>query len=307
MPIPHRFLAACQAGSTASPWRCGKLGRMHSRPPLDAQIPTGPVAVPDRVRILSSGRPLVPVWVNGLGGLTFYDPGSGVAEEPGDAPARYIKWTAAGTPEVDLAEEAERTAWAASHGAAVPRVLAHGADEAGSWLVTAAIEAESAVSPRWIAEPASAALAIGAGLRILHDQLPVAECPYSWEATERIAAFEERVRCGERGGSWDPVHRGLSVAEARARLADAPEMDRAVVCHGDACAPNTLLTDGGRFAAHVDLGSLGVADRWADLAVAAWSIDWNHGPGFDHLVYEGYGIDRDPERIAYYRLLWDLS
>lgn len=73
------------------------------------------------------------------------------------------------------------------------------------------------------------------------------------------------------------------------------------------CAPNTLLHDDGAFAGHVDLGSLGVADRWADLAVAAWSTEWNYGPGYDGLVYEAYGIAPDAERITYYRLLWDMA
>jgi len=63
----------------------------------------------------------------------------------------------------------------------------------------------------------------------------------------------------------------------------------------------------GTFAAHVDLGSLGVADRWADLAVAAWSTEWNYGPGYDRVLYDAYGIAPDPERIAYYRLLWYLG
>jgi len=80
-----------------------------------------------------------------------------------------------------------------------------------------------------------------------------------------------------------------------------------VVCHGDACAPNTLIGDDGRFVAHVDLGHLGVADRWADLAVAAWSTEWNFGPGYDAIVYEAYGTSPDAARIAYYRLLWDLA
>ncbi|SDH91989.1 kanamycin kinase [Sinosporangium album] len=44
---------------------------------------------------------------------------------------------------------------------------------------------------------------------------------------------------------------------------------------GAARVPNTLLHADGAFAAHVDLDSLGVADRWADLAVAAWSTEWN--------------------------------
>lgn len=275
---------------------------MFDEPEAVAEIPTGPVPVPERVRELTGGRELVPVWVNGLGGLTFRDMGG-----PADTSASYVKWAAAGTPELDLAEEANRLGWARARGAAVPEVLSHGADEAGSWLITRALDAASAVEPQWIAEPAVAARAIGAGLRVLHDTLPVDECPFEWDIPSRIERFEERVASGESPGDWHRAYRHLTVAEARRRLHDAPDPDLLVVCHGDACAPNTLLDQAGNFAAHVDLGSLGVADRWADLAVAAWSIDWNHGPGFNTLVYEGYGIDVDPERIAYYRLLWDLG
>lgn len=101
--------------------------------------------------------------------------------------------------------------------------------------------------------------------------------------------------------------RHLSGSRLGAAAGSSPPLDRPVVCHGDACAPNTLLDAAGGFAAHVDLGSLGVADRWADLAVAAWSTEWNYGTGYERFVYEGYGIEADPSRIAYYRMLWDLS
>ena len=80
-----------------------------------------------------------------------------------------------------------------------------------------------------------------------------------------------------------------------------------VVCHGDACAPNTLIGDDGRWSGHVDLGSLGIADRWADLAVASWSTDWNYGPGWEDVLLRAYGVESDPRRLAYYRLLWDLG
>jgi aminoglycoside phosphotransferase len=40
-------------------------------------------------------------------------------------------------------------------------------------------------------------------------------------------------------------------------------------------SPNTLIDDDGRCCGHVDFGDLGVADRWADLAVAALSPGWN--------------------------------
>jgi kanamycin kinase len=244
-----------------------------SRPAL-ASRPTGPVSVPAVVTELAGGDRLVPVWQNVLGGLTFRLDGE-------DGRVRYTKWVTTGTPEIDFAGEAERLRWLEGR-VPVPRVLAQGSDAEGAWLVTEGVPGRSAVDPRWVAEPAAAATAIGRGLRQLHDALPVDECPFDWSVERRLARSDER-------------------------LGEPPPIDRLVVCHGDACAPNTLLHDDGRFAAHVDLGSLGVADRWADLAVAAWSTEWNYGPGFDGHVYEGYRIEPDPRRIAYYRLLWDAT
>ncbi|WP_433380815.1 aminoglycoside 3'-phosphotransferase [Streptosporangium sp. CA-115845] len=267
--------------------------------PVISEVPTGPVPVPDVVAALADGDTVTPVWRNELGGLTF-------RLEDGRDGVRYVKWVAAGTPEIDLPGEAERLAWA-RRWVTVPRVIEHGTDTDGTWLVTAAVPGRSAVDPRWIADPATAAAAIGRGLRLLHDALPVEQCPFDWAIDRRLARADERIAGGEGPADRFPEHRHLELAEARARIGDPPAIDRLVVCHGDACAPNTLLRDDGMFAAHVDLGSLGVADRWADLAVAAWSMEWNHGPGYDGIVYDAYGIAPDPERIAYYRLLWDMA
>jgi hypothetical protein len=46
----------------------------------------------------------------------------------------------------------------------------------------------------------------------------------------------------------------------------------------DSCAPHTLLDDSGRRSGHVDLGTLGIAHRRADLVIATWSTQWNYGP-----------------------------
>jgi aminoglycoside phosphotransferase len=64
---------------------------------------------------------------------------------------------------------------------------------------------------------------------------------------------------------------------------------------------------GSRWSGHVDLGRLGIADRWADLAIATWSAGWNYGPGWERLLLDAYGVEPDPERTRYYRLLWDLG
>ncbi|MCP4083594.1 MAG: phosphotransferase [Actinomycetia bacterium] len=95
--------------------------------------------------------------------------------------------------------------------------------------------------------------------------------------------------------------------DAIGAIDNPPPVDQLVVCHGDACAPNTLLSADGGLAGHVDFGALGVADHWADLAVATWSIVWNYGPAWEHRLLDAYGIDPDPERTAYCRLLWDLG
>lgn len=266
-----------------------------------AGVPAPGTPMPEPIARIALG-PLTPVWQNQLGGLTFF-------EQPVEdsAPGRYLKWVPNGTPELDLRAEAERLSWAAARGAHVPVVLEQGGDATGDWLVTAALQGDSAVSARWITTPEIAAFEIGIGLRDLHDRLDPRDCPFDWSIDRRLSQARARLDRGLGQAEWAPEHSGLSVAEAWELLADPPPIDRLVVCHGDACAPNTLIGDDGRFTAHVDLGALGVADRWADLAVAAWSTVWNYGEGYENFVYEGYGIAPDPARIAYYRLLWDLS
>lgn len=91
------------------------------------------------------------------------------------------------------------------------------------------------------------------------------------------------------------------------RCASRPPIDRLVVCHADACCPNTLIGDDGRWSGHVDLGGLGTGDRWADIAVASMSTAWNYGDGWEDALIEAYGIDPDRERLSYYRDLWNAT
>ncbi|MGF6822006.1 kanamycin kinase [Microbacterium sp. ZKA21] len=239
-------------------------------------IPSASTAVPERVRVLARGASLTPVWENGLGGLTFRTDD-----------ARYIKWGPHDL-EANMRDEAERMRWARQW-AAVPEVLEQGQDAAHEWLVTSAIPGRSAVDPRWIAEPAAAVRAVGEGLRMLHDALPVEECPWEWSVASRFANAERR---------------GIRLPDV---LREAPGIDRLVVCHGDACMPNTLLDEAGHPIAHVDLAALGTGDRWADIAVASMSTEWNVGPGFDDLLIEAYGVEPDHERLVYYRDLWNAG
>jgi kanamycin kinase len=55
------------------------------------------------------------------------------------------------------------------------------------------------------------------------------------------------------------------------------------------------------------MGQLGIADRWADIAIGSWSTEWNYGPGWENIYFEAYGIEADLPRIGFYRQLWDLA
>ncbi|MBL0888481.1 aminoglycoside 3'-phosphotransferase [Myceligenerans indicum] len=249
-----------------------------------------PVEIPDAVHALAGWYvgwgSVTPVWRNDLGGLTFrLDDAPLAGPKAARGPARFLKWVPAGAPCPDPFAEAGRLAWVRRY-AVVPRVLDVGRGDDGAWLLTEELRGTSAIDPRWRADPHAAARAIGAGLRRLHDAAPVATCPFTWAPAARTAALAR---------------------EARAAVGPPPPVDRLVVCHGDACVPNTLLHDDGTFAAHVDLGELGVADRWSDLAVASRSVTRRfQDPRLAHVFFAGYGIDPDPERIDYYRRLWDV-
>jgi len=254
--------------------------------------------VPARVEALAAGRLVRAVWENELGGLTF---------EVGVNPDRcFVKWAPAASG-IELGEEAARLSWARAF-APVPRLLDQGADDEGSWIVTAPLPGENAVAARWKAQPRTAVTAIGEALRAIHEALPVKRCPFSWTAEDRLIDARQRAREDRIDPAlWHPIHRSLGVDRALELLADVPPIDERVVCHGDSCAPNTLLTNDGRWSGHVDLGELGIADRWADLAIATWSTEWNYGPGWERALLDAYGVAPDPDRTRYYRLLWDLG
>jgi kanamycin kinase len=137
-------------------------------------------------------------------------------------------------------------------------------------------------------------------------------CFVKWTpASSGISLADEAARMAW-AGAFTPVPRviGQGADEAGSWLVTSALPGQNAVMprwQGDACAPNTLITEDGRWSGHVDLGDLGVADRWADLAIATWSAEWNYGPGWERPLLDAYGIRADPDRTRYYRLLWDLD
>lgn len=88
-----------------------------------------------------------------------------------------------------------------------------------------------------------------------------------------------------------------------------------VLSHGDFCLPN-LFAEAGRVTGFIDLGRMGTADRWQDLALAYRSLKHNFEgvysggkryEGFPpKLLFERLGIEADRDKLNYYILLDEL-
>ena len=234
---------------------------------LAAQHALGDDQIPDVVLELAAGGPAELVWRNELGGLTFRI-GEG-----------FVKWNPRRTG-VELARERSRLEWIAGRHPA-PRVVAFDEDAEAQWLMTEAVPGDSAVGDAWRARRPEAIQGIAEGLRAIH-AIAIEYFPDEWTSE-----------------SW--------VGRTPASLGPRPPVVAPVLVHGDACAPNTLISVDGCWTGNVDFGDLAVGDRWADLAVASMSLDWNFGEGHQDELFEAYGVEPDAARIAYYRALWHLE
>ena len=231
---------------------------------LAEQTTLGDTVIPALVYELAGRDEVELAWRNELGGLTF---------RLGE---RFVKWNPRSSG-LDLDRERVRLEWLAGRHPA-PLVIDAGGDGSAQWMVTAALPGEHVVAERWLREPAAALEAMAAGLRALHS-VAIDDFPAEWTAQTWVGRLPDGI--GPR-----------------------PECAEPVLLHGDACAPNTLISPDGEWTGNVDFGSLSVGDRWADLAIASLSLDWNYGPGHQPAVFEAYGVEPDEQRIRYYRRLW---
>lgn len=229
--------------------------------------------------------------------------------------AAYAKTARDPLTRAELVAERDRVAWLAGTGFPAPTVLdwVEGAESAT--LVTSAVPGVPASDLR-PARVGDALPRLAGLLRDLHD-LPVADCPFDRRLAVTVAAAERAAASGSVDlDNLDPDRHGRTAENLLAEVvagrsrAEAAEAHDLVVCHGDACLPNLLLdpqtlTPTGV----VDLGRLGVADRYLDLALLTRSMsttDLNpqYGAEAAAAFMAAYGVgDPDESRLTYYRLL----
>lgn len=218
---------------------------------------------------------------------------------------RFLKVTRLGwTPSADA--EARRLRWARPY-APVPEVLEAGVDDRSTWLITGALTGRDATHSSFRTDARRLVTVLAHGLREFH-RISAKGCPFQFRIADALQVAHDRLKAGHIDAERDfhAEHAHLSSEQAVEKLLRTrPDTEDLVVCHGDYCLPNVLI-DQERVVGYVDLGELGVADRWWDVAVASWSITWNLGPGLEEHFFAAYGIEPDLERISFYRLLYDV-
>lgn len=210
----------------------------------------------------------------------------------------------------ELAAERDRIEWLAGTGlpgATVVDWLECAPD--GACLLTSAVPGVPADQ----LPPASrerAMRSLGRTLRALHD-LP--NCPFERPLTSVIATAADVVRRGAVNPAFlTDEWRKLEPAELLAQVhAERPYVESVlepVVCHGDACLPNIFFDpDTLEVTGLIDLGRLGVSDRYTDLALITIQFhdEWSADPG---PFLAAYGVpEPDQRRLHFFRLLDPLT
>ncbi|QWF80324.1 APH(3') family aminoglycoside O-phosphotransferase [Amycolatopsis sp. CA-230715] len=211
----------------------------------------------------------------------------------------------------DVAGEADRLDWLGAHGIPAAHVVDTGEKDGVAWLVSTAVPGRTAAEDWASGEREAVVDAVADFTRVLH-ALPVADCPFD----RSLAVTVPHARYAAENGlvdleDLDDERSGWSAARLVTELDGAlPGVEESVVCHGDLCLPNVLL-DPSTFEVTglIDVGRLGVADRYADLALITRSLragDLNpqFGARFADRFLARYGeVPVDTTRLDFYRLL----
>ncbi|MEV0702547.1 APH(3'') family aminoglycoside O-phosphotransferase [Saccharopolyspora sp. NPDC050389] len=231
--------------------------------------------------------------------------------------SRYAKCVAADQAG-ELEQERDKAEWLCSNGIPGPRVLDWRAVEEGACLVTAAVAGvpADAVPAETLAQ---AWESISDAVRRLHE-LPTDSCPFSRDLSKMFAIAQDVVARGAVNPEFLPVEQQETepvslLASLTPQLAERLEQEAAesVVCHGDLCLPNIILDpDTLEVSGFIDLGRLGTADPYADIALLlanareTWP-DESSASVADETFARRYGIKLDADRQRFYLHLDPLT
>ena len=204
-----------------------------------------------------------------------------------------------------LIAEKERLEWLRGRLPA-PDVLYYGIDATHEYLLISEIDGIMACDQAWREDMPGLVRLLAQALRLVHS-VDIASCPFDERLERKLAAARQRVEQGlVDEADFDAERQGRRASELYEELLCArPPSEDLVFTHGDFCLPNILIDrQQARISGLIDWGRAGIADRYQDLALAARSLTYNFGPGWEPLLFAEYGLAApDRQKLDFYRLL----
>lgn len=247
------------------------------------------------------GDPIAEPVLDGEAGATI------VRLTSSDGTIRFLKY-GTGSVADDIADEAARLRWLGGR-LPCPDVLYFAILGDAAWLLTSGVPGRT--GDAWLADdPANLNRVIdgyAAFLQRLH-ALPVDDCPYDAGAGVRLAAARRNLDAGLVDiDDFDEDHAGWSAEQVWDELMRLrPTVGARVVTHGDYSLGNLLLDDNGQPTGLIDVGRLGVADPYQDIAIF-WQNLSKFGAAAQQRFLTAVGIDAlDGPRLAFHRCLDEM-
>ena len=203
----------------------------------------------------------------------------------------------------DVTDEAVRLLWLTDR-MPVPYVVHFERTGADAWLLMTALPGRTAYQVLED-EPGcrtGTVRAVARFLRNLHS-VPVDACPFTSDAAHRLSRARERIDAGlVEEDDFDGERQGWTAGQVwDAMIALLPLAPDPVVTHGDFSLDNLLL-EGGEVVGLIDLGRVGIADRWQDLAIL-WNCLGEFDPTLRDVFLDAYGVKCDVGKLRFHLML----
>ncbi|HHF3872261.1 TPA: APH(3')-I family aminoglycoside O-phosphotransferase [Haemophilus influenzae] len=174
-----------------------------------------------------------------------------------------------------------------------------------AWLLTTAIPGKTAfqVLEEYPDSGENIVDALAVFLRRLHS-IPVCNCPFNSDRVFRLAQAQSRMNNGLVDASdFDDERNGWPVEQVWKEMHKLlPFSPDSVVTHGDFSLDN-LIFDEGKLIGCIDVGRVGIADRYQDLAIL-WNCLGEVSPSLQKRLFQKYGIDNpDMNKLQFHLML----